>query len=203
MTPVTQQSLYVHSFWWLCSLRGAWILPPFSWYRYKILLSILDVDSIINIYHFRSITIQIRCGMLTPTVPLRLWPKINKWKFPTLDTLKRFQHHRSSCQTPIFKWISRTHMAYSDPNCESIHHRKAGWTRILVLRGSPCINDAQPGSWLLTPETRHTFWTRQQFQTRLQDMVWIILYRIFQSWNIQHWDLFWTVSTYTEYNCSC
>ena len=145
--PVPRKSPYGHSLWWLCSLRGALILPHFSWCSYKILMAIWDVVSIINIYHFCTRTIKIRRGTLTPMVPLQLWQKINRWKCPTLDPLKQFQHNCSSRQTPIFECISRTHMVYFDPNGESIHHRKENWTVILVLCGSPCLNDAQPSSW--------------------------------------------------------
>ena len=120
-----------------------------------------------------------------PTVTLKFRQEINKWKWPTVDPLKRFKHHHRSRRTPIFEWISRAHMAYSYQNDNSIHHREASRKRILVLSGLPCRNDAQPSSWPLRPETHHVIWTRPQFQTQLQDMVWIVLYKIFQPWHRQ------------------
>ena len=58
----------------------------------------------------------------------------------------------------------------------------------MELRGSPCRNDSQQSSWLLSPETRHTIWISSQCQTQIQNMVWIILHRIFRSWQRQQWE---------------
>ena len=154
--PLTWQSPYGHSLWWMCILRWASIRPPFGWFSHKIPLAIWDVVYIIYIHHFRDITIQIRCRTLTPTVPLHLWQKNNRWNFLTLDPFKRIKHHRSSCCTSILKFIHRMHMAYSDPNGESMHYRKASWTRILVPHGSSCHNDAQQSYWIHRAETHHT-----------------------------------------------
>ena len=122
----------------------------------SLLLAIQDVVPIIKIYLLHTITIQIRRGMLNPTVTIRLRQKINWWQCPTLDPLEWFQHHCRSFRTQIFKWIRRTHMEYSNTNGESIHHIKASRKIILVLCGSTCRNDAQPSSWPLRPETQHT-----------------------------------------------
>ena len=120
------------------------------------MMAIQDVVSIIYIHHFRTRTLQIRRGTLTHTVPLQLRQKINGWKLLMLDPFKRIKHHRSFRQMSIFSWISRTHMSYYDTNGKIIHNIKSSWTRIMVLRGSPCRNDAQPSSWSICPEPHHT-----------------------------------------------
>ena len=73
-----------------------------------------------------------------------------------LDPFKHIKHHRRSSRTSILEWISRTQMVYSDQNGESIYHRISSSAIILVLRGFPCSNDAQPSSGPLRPEARRT-----------------------------------------------
>ena len=105
------------------ALRGAFIRPTFSWRWYKIMLAIRAVLTIIHVYHFSTTTTQIRRGTPNSQTSLRLQQEINWWKWPPMDPIKRFQHNCRSCRIPIFKWISRTHMAYFNPNGKIIHHR--------------------------------------------------------------------------------
>ena len=122
-TPIPRKRSYRHSICWLCRLRGASIRPTFSWRCYKILMAIRGVLTIIHVYHFSAKIIQFRGGMPTPPFSLRLWHEINWWKWPPMDPLKRFQHNCRYQRTPIFEWISQTHMGYLNPNGGGIYHR--------------------------------------------------------------------------------
>ena len=146
---------------------------------------IWDVIFILYIHHFCTIKFQIRSGTITQMFLLQLRHKTNRWKCTMMDPYQGIENYRSYRRTSILDWIRRTHMAYPDQNGKSIHNRKSSWKRILVHHGSSCSNDAQPSSRPLRPETHHTFWVGSQRQTKFQDMVWIILHRMFQSWHRQ------------------
>ena len=158
--PVPRQIPYGHRIWWLCRLRGASILPNTSWCRYKILLALWDVVIIIHVNNISIRTIQSRRRTPTPQVSLQLRQEIDRCKCPLMDAIKKFQHHRLSIWTPIFKWISRTHTAYYNPIGASIYHRKASRLRILVLCVTTCSNDAESSPWPTRPHTNDTILTR-------------------------------------------
>ena len=50
-----------------------------------------------------------------------------------MGTLEWFKHNCRSRWTPIFKCISRTHLAYNNSNGASIYHQETSWPIILVL----------------------------------------------------------------------
>ena len=202
MKPVPWIIPYGHSLWWLCRLRGELIRPNLSWSWYYILLSIRNVLTIIHVYYFSTRTFQIRRRTPPPPISLRLRQEIDGRKRPPMDPLKRFKNNRRSRWMPIFGCIIRTYMAYYNPNEERIRRIEASRTRILVPRGTPCRNDAKPSPWPIRPETHHVIWTCPQRQTWLQDMVWIILYRILQPWHRQLWESFPILSTYTRWHRS-
>ena len=195
---VPRQSPYRHHLWWLCCLRGVSLRPINSWCSYKILLALWDVIIIIHINEVSIRIIHIRRRMPTPQVSLRIWQEIDRWKCPPIDTLKRLQYNWRSSWPPISKWISRTHLAYYNPNGARIYHRKASWPKILVLLCTTCSNDAESSPWQTRHQTNNTIWASKQLQTRLQDMVWAILYRIFQPWYIYQRELFQNTSTHTR-----
>ena len=104
-----------------------------------------------------SLLVQLKldAGSLPHRFHSEISQEINRCKLPLMDTIKRFQHNIPSCWTPIYKCISRTHMAYFNPNVDSIHRREASRTRTLVPHGTPCSNDTKPGPWQIRPENHH------------------------------------------------
>ena len=72
-----------------------------------------------------------------------------------MDTIKQFQHHRRSSRLSIFKWISRTHMAYYNPNGARIYFIKASQLRIwyFAVRHAAMMLNQVPGRPGLTLTT--------------------------------------------------
>ena len=120
------------------------------------MLSLWDIVIIINVNNISVRTIQSKRGTPTPPVSFRLQQEIDQWKFPSMDSIKRFQHHRRSIWPPIFEWIIRTHIAYYNPNSAIIHHIKSSWPRVLVLQGTTLCHDDESSPWPTRTQTHHT-----------------------------------------------
>ena len=140
----------------MCCLRGALLRIITSACSYKIMLFIWYVVLIIHVDNIRTRVIQSRRGTPTPKISLRLQQEIDRGECPPMYTRKWFKHNCRSSWMPIFEWIIRTHLAYHNPNGAIIYLREASWPRILVLRSTTCIDDAQSSTWPTRPQTDDT-----------------------------------------------